>query len=308
MTGLKHSPKTPIALAIALTLAGASSAVGYAAQKPEATADKAAAETNAINHEKSKLLMEKRQQISKDAREVIIGTQNALMALDKNDAKKARTQLQDVLGKLDILLAKYTNLKLVPADVSAQIYDLENSYDQVKKMVDDADDLLDDHKIQDARQILNALVSEIRVSTVNIPLGTYPIAIKEAVVQIDANKPENAKIALENVLGMLVNTTEVFSLPVLEAESMLTAASELEHKSDLSKDASRQEVLKLIDAAKDKLKLAEILGYGTKDDYQSLYNDIDEISDVIHSEKSAATWEKVKTSIASFKDKIARHL
>jgi hypothetical protein len=93
-------------------------------------------------------------------------------------------------------------------------------------------------------------------------------------------------------------------LPVLRAEALLTSASELEHKSDLTKEASRTEILKLTDAAKDKLKLAEILGYGPKDDYKQLYDAIDDIKDVIHSEKSAVAWDKIKASLATLKNKI----
>ncbi len=300
--------KTRIAIAIALASVCASNSLAFAADAAKPQAAEEAGKLAQSSSEKLKLLEEKRQQINQEAKEVIIGTQNALIALNKNDGKTARDQLQDVLGKLDILLVKHPSLKLLPADVSAQIFDLENNYAEVKKLVEEADDLLDDHQIQQAREILDTLVSEIRVTTVNIPLGTFPVAIKEAIVQIDANKPEEAKIALENVLGMLVNTTDVFVLPVLEAESLVTDASELEHKSDLSKEESRKEILKLTAAATDKLKLAELLGYGSKDDYKALYKTIDEIDDVIHSEQSAASWQKLKDSIAAFKNKVARHL
>ena len=91
---------------------------------------------------------------------------------------------------------------------------------------------------------------------------------------------------------------------MLRAEALLTAASELEHKSDLTQAASRTEILKLTDAAKDKLKLAELLGYGAKDDYKVLYDAIDEIKNVMFSEKSAVAWDKIKASLTALKNKI----
>ena len=115
---------------------------------------------------------------------------------------------------------------------------------------------------------------------------------------------EEAEDALYDVLNLLVKTTEIMPLPVLRAEALLTAASELEHKSDLTQAASRTEILKLTDAAKEKLKLAEMLGYGGKDDYKLLYDAIDDLKDVIHSEKSTAAWDKIKNSLTAFKDKI----
>ncbi len=58
------------------------------------------------------------------------------------------------------------------------------------------------------------------------------------------------------------------------------------------------------DAAKEKLKMAELLGYGGKDDYKLLYTAIDDIKETIHSEKSASTWEKVKKTLTDLKNKI----
>jgi hypothetical protein len=58
---------------------------------------------------------------------------------------------------------------------------------------------------------------------------------------------------------------------ILNAEALLTKASELEYKQDLSTEKSREEVMKHANEAKDNLKLAELLGYGSKDDYKTLY-------------------------------------
>ena len=257
--------------------------------------------------EKAKLLAEKRKQITKEAKQVITGTRNALVSLEENNTKLARSQLQASLDKLDILLKKYPSLKLIPAETSAEVVSFDNDIDQVKALEADADELIREQKIQQARHILDDLVSEIRLITVNIPLGSYPMAIKESVMQIDDNKVEEAKLTLVNVLDSLVSTTEVFSLPVLQAESLQEAASGLAHQSVLTKQDNSREILKMTSAAREKLKMAELLGYGTRDDYQSLYDKINETSDSA-SDKSAVTWQNVKDALASIKEKIARHL
>ena len=296
--------KTAAAVAIALTTTigsamSVSAATNAAPSKPSSTAK--SQESLAT---KDKILEERLLKVEHEALEAVTGTQNALMALQKKDPKKALALLLDVSGKLDILLAKYPGLSLLPANVEADVYDFDGDSKQVKKLIDAADDLLEDHKVQDARHILDELISEMRISTTSIPLGTFPVAIKEAVNLIDKGKTDAAENALYDVLNMLVKTTEIMPLPVLRAEALLTAASEMEHKSDLTQDASRTEILKLTDAAKDKLKLAEMLGYGSKDDYKQLYDAIDDIKDVIHSEKSAAAWDKIKITLAALKNKI----
>ena len=296
--------KTAVAAAIALAASmGSAVSVSAATATTPSTSSSTPGSKESLAT-KRKLLEERQQKVEHEAFEAITGTQNALMALQKKDTKKAMALLQEVSGKLDILLAKYPGLNLIPANVEADIYDFDGTSKQVEKLTDAADDLLEDHKVQDARAILADLVSEMRITTTSIPLGTFPIAIKDAASLIDKGKTAEAEDALYEVLSLLVKTTEIMPLPVLRAEVLLTKASELEHKSDLSKAASRTQILKLTDAAKEKLKLAEMLGYGDKKDYKLLYDSIDDLKDVIHSEKSAAAWDKVKNSLSAFKNKI----
>jgi hypothetical protein len=259
--------------------------------------------------EKRKLLGEKQVQIEHEALEAINGTQQALLALQKQDSKKATALLQEVSGKLDVLLAKYPGLNLIPANVEADVNDFEvNGQEadakQVQALIDQADALLAKHKVQDARKMMEQMVSEVRITTTSIPLGTFPMAIKDAVALIDKGKMDEAKDALHDVLNMLVDTTEIIPLPLLRAEAILTQASELEHKNDLSQQTSRDAILKLTEEAKNQLSLAETLGYGEKDDYKLLYTAIDDIKDVIHSKKSAAAWDKVKNSLLDLKNKL----
>jgi len=212
--------------------------------------------------------------------------------------------LQDVSKKLAVILAKSPDLALVTADIDIDIFDFEGDAKTLKKELKQADDLLDSGKLQDARQILAELASEMRITTINIPLGTFPSAIKNAETLIDAEKTNEAKQALSDVLNTLVEVTEIIPLPILRAEALLTEASELEHKEDMSKEKSRAEVLKFTDVAKEKLKIAELLGYGGKDDYQVLYTAIDDIKDTMHSEKSAAAWANIKQKLTDLKIKL----
>ncbi len=262
--------------------------------------DKNSAET------KQKVLAEKKQQIVNEAKDALVGTQQALWDLEKNDSKAALSTLKDVLTKLDILLAEHPSMALVAAEIETNIFDFEGDAKTLEAKVKQADDLLDSGKLQSARQILAELASEMRITTVNIPLGTYPLAIKNAIAQIDAGKTDEAAQMLNDVLNTLVEETEIIPLPILRAEALLTKASELEHKEDLSKENSRAEVLIYVDAAKEKLKIAQLLGYGSKDDYQPLYTVIDDIKDAVHSKKSAATWEKVKQTLTELKNKITQ--
>ncbi len=265
---------------------------------PATTIDRVAASA------KHKALTEKAQSIEGEAAEIEAETQKAILALDKKDTKEATTILQRVSTKLDNLLAKNPGLGLVPARVEADVYDFNGTNKQVAYAIDEAENMLKHGKLQTARHIVAGMASEIRVTTTSIPLGTYPAAIKQIIPLIESGKIDQAVVDLSNVLGTLVVATEVMPLPVLRAEELLTVAAELKHRDDLSKEANRTEIQQFTDAAKDQLELAQLLGYGNKDDYKPLYKEIDAIHKTLFTEKSASAWQEVKADITQFKDRL----
>jgi len=253
---------------------------------------------------KHKTLSEKSLTIGGEAAEIEIETQKAILALDQKDTKSATAILQGVSTRLDNLIAKNPGLALMPASIETDVYDFTGDNKAIAAAIDQAGDMLRHGKLQAARHIVAGMASEIRVSTTSIPLGTYPAAIKQILPLIDAGKIDQAVADLSSVLGTLVVTTEVMPLPVLRAEELLTAASDLEHRPDLAKEASRTEIKKLTDAAKDQLDLAQLLGYGNKADYTTLYQAVDRIDKTLFSEKSVTAWQKVKDELAQFKDRL----
>jgi len=277
-------------------------ALADAEEKP--VSGKVPAEKKSESIDKQKIIAEKIKGLIDEAKGALTATNEALASLNKNDPKAAKILLEDVLTKLDILLVEHPSMTLVPADVGVDMVDYQGDAKSLQKTVEQADKLLDSGRLQSARRILANLVSELRITTVSIPLGTYPEAIKEAIVQIDAQNINEAKALLEEVLGTLVAETEITPLPVLRAEDYLTKASEIEHKEDMGKSDSRSKVLEYTNAAKDELKVAELLGYGDKAEFHLLYTVIDDIKDEMHTERSAAAWERIKKALAGLKSKI----
>ena len=265
---------------------------------PATTIDRVSAAT------KHKILKEKAQQIASEAVEVESETQKAIVALENKDTKDAVTILRGVSSKLDNLLAKNPGLALVPADVEADVFDFEGDNKEVANAIDEVEKLLKHGKLQSARQVVSDMASEIRVTTTSIPLGTYPAAIKQVIPLIESGKIDQAVVDLNSVLDTLVVTIEIMPLPVLRAEELLTVAAGLEHRDDLSKEKNRVEIQQFTDAAKDKLELAQLLGYGNKDDYKTLYKEIDAIHKTLFSEQSAATWQKVKDELSQLKNRL----
>ena len=124
--------------------------------------------------------------------------------------------------------------------------------------------------------MIEALASEIVIRTTNVPVGTYPSAIKAVVPLIDADKVDQAKEALQQALNTLVVTENAIALPLLRAELMLEKADELAQKPSKT-GAEQEEAKRLMVNARYQLTLAEALGYGEKHDYQQLTGILDEV-------------------------------
>ena len=237
--------------------------------------------------------LEGQQQVIKEAGDAIEETQKALVAIEQNDSKKALGILQSVLGELEALLAKYPGLELLSADTTTEIIAFEGNVDDVKQAISAAQNFLNDGKAQEARQILDELVSEISVTTTSIPVKTYPTAIKDAIFNLSKGSSIEAGSILYKALNTLDQITQVIPLPVLQAELLLTQASELQHIQGKSKDANQTDVINLTEAAREQLTLAQTFGYGNKNDYKDLYDAINGIERSVSSEKASAMWTVV---------------
>jgi hypothetical protein len=253
---------------------------------------------------KHKILGGKNRRLEEEATAVALETPKAIIALEKKDSKTAKEILAGVSTKLDGLLAKNPGLALLPADIDVDIQDYGGGSQRVASAIDTAKTLLKKGRLQEARRILLPRASEVRVTTISIPLGTFPAVIKQAMALIDAGKTDQAAIELDSGLNTFVETADVMPLPVLRAEELLTAASDLEHTKDLNQKQIRDEIQSYTDAAQDNLKVAELLGYGGKDDYKSLYQGIEGIDKTLFSEESDVKWRKVKDMLAALKDRL----
>jgi hypothetical protein len=249
---------------------------------------------------KHKILIEKTRPIECDGVEVELETRKAIVALENNDTKGALTVLEAFSGKLDTMLAKYPGLALVPVSVKTDVFDYAGNNKEAAFAIHKAMGLLKHGKLPDARHTLSDIASEIRVTTTSILLSTFPGAIKQVITLLESGKTDQAIIALNRALTTFVVTTEIIPLPVLRAEDLLKAASALELTKDLSKQENRKAIRNLIDAATNNLELGELLGYGDKEDYKMLYQQIDAIHKTLLSEKSKATWQTIKNNLLKF--------
>jgi hypothetical protein len=233
----------------------------------------AKAETKAESTQKAS---EKRKEVVSEAVSTLRWTQDALTELDDGKTKEALASLEKATGKLEIVLARDPKLALVPIDVRVVSSDLYATVDTVKNARQEAEKLLREGRVQEARAILQNLASETIISTSNLPMATYPAALKKAAKLVDENKTAEAKEVLQTALDTLIVTELVIPIPVVRAQAALAKADKLAKTSNRNAQQTK-ELNDLVSAADTNIKFAEALGYGKKVDFDSFHKEVDTI-------------------------------
>lgn len=252
-----------------------------------------------VNQASADRTAQKRRQIITEATAALEQTRAALKALDEKDVDAALTALEKATGKLELILAREPELALAPVDVNVMTYDLLASPVTVKAMIHDAENYLEDGRIQQARQLIANLASEIVIETTSLPLITYPTAIKAVTRMIDQDKLDEARAALRAALNTLIKTRDIIPLPILRAELLLAHTEELaENEERTIKDNEFLE--QLFEEARTQLNLAELLGYGEKESFKPMFEQLDRIEEKTAGGKGGKGWfDKIKQQISA---------
>jgi len=242
----------------------------------------------------------KEKNVIKEAVEAIALTQKVLVSLDKNDTKEAKKDLESAIGKLEVALSAKDSPKLLPIDARIRVSEYLGSAKDVKKGINATIDLLKEHKVQEARVIINALVSEIDVASLNIPVSTYPDALKLASSYLHDGKVDQAKEVLVTALSTLVEDVVVVPIPIAKVATLVDTASKIAKN-------EKEQALKHLTFAKDELEKAELLGYTSKSDvtYENLYAQIKKVEKEIKGKNKAEKFfEELIDKLKSFKEKM----
>lgn len=206
---------------------------------------------------------------SREADAIMNQTRDALRDLE---AKRDRALAS--LVKVDAGLKKigqlYPTSTLIPIFLDAQIIEAETEAGPVKSATAKARDLIAKNKFQAGRAVIEDMASEVRVTSVNLPMRTYPQLIKSALTAMKEKKPApEVRYLLLSAVQSLVVRTKTIPLPIIRAEAFIRRAGFL---FDIDGKLADPEIKSLLEAAIAQLSLAERLGYGPREmDYGKLH-------------------------------------
>ena len=241
-----------------------------------------------------------RVELVKEALESLKLSTKAVVDIEKNNLKDAKRDIELALGKLEATLSSKDAPKLLPIDNRVIVKNFIGSSKDVKRAIKEVKRLLDDGKVQEARAILNTLQSEIDISVVNLPLSSYPDALKLASKYIIEEKPQKAKEVLKVALTTFANINHIIPIPLINSVDLVSAASDIAKK-------DKSQALKYLQVASDELDKAESLGYVSKSatTYKNLHQMIKNIEKEIKGKnKAEKLFDELKEKLKDFKDKI----
>lgn len=244
---------------------------------------------------------ERIKKVTDEAVEAINLVAKVVDLLDQKEKEKALEEIANVLGKLEVLVARDPNLQLVPVDVRESVVDFPGTVDDVEVAKAEVVALIKASEVQLARDIMLNLASELDIYVTALPIGTYPVVLKAIIPLIEQEKFDEAKMLLIEALETLVIEKIVIPLPILRAEQAIIRANELANKENPNKD----ELKELLAYAKEQLQLAEALGYGKVEiDYKDLYEEIEKLEKILEGEDSTKDiFETLKEKLSSIMEK-----
>lgn len=276
-------------------------AAGQAAPpKPETQSQASKSVQPQVDKRTADAALQKQRELMAEAQSAIADTEKALKALDEKRTRDALAALASATGTLELILARSPRLALAPIRTDVITHDVLATDDAIKAAVKEVRERLRDGELQRARQLMQGLASEVEFRTLNIPLQTYPAAIKAITPLIDAGKTEEAKTALRTMLNTLVVTSGSVPLPKLRAEEQIKAAQALAEKAGRSKE-DNDKLAQHLAGAREQLRIAELLGYGDKKDYKPMLQQIDELEKKTAGGKSGAGWfDKIRQQLTAW--------
>jgi signal transduction histidine kinase len=275
---------------------GADSTGGASGASADARAQSQAQANPGVENQRQEAEREARKTLDQDAAAAIAETGNAVKAVAQGKTDQAISSIERAIGKINVLLARNPANALIPVELQVDVIDAAPWDGQTIRLIGKAAErAVEDRDYPGARVLLQHLISEIRVRTYNLPLSTYPSALKEAARLIDQKRQDEAKAVLQTALNTLAVIDHVRPLPLAAAQDAVERAQALRDK---DKDAAQR----LLAEARTEIDRARDLGYAGKDpEYAALNQAISDVEKQLKgNQDSTSAFAKLKDKVKSF--------
>jgi YfdX protein len=251
-----------------------------------------------------------RQQNENDAKQTLdqeaiaaVGlTGEAIKSISANKKDDALASIERATGKINILVARNPASALIPVGVDVVVIDTAPADPKViNQIAERATDATKHRDLPIARILLASLVSELRIRTTSLPLGTYPAALQQAAQLLDQGKNQDAGKMLLTAINTLVIVDHVIPLPLLLAQAAIDTANSQRQNKDIA--------LTLLKTARNEANRSRLLGYLSSDsEYKGLDDEISSLESAINGKSDTTSmFSHLRDRISAFLKKQKEH-
>ncbi len=239
-------------------------------------------------HEVEKLVQE--------AIDVVLKTNKVIYLLTQNKIDEAKKELKNLEDKLKNLSENY-KIKKFPVDVS--VVEIKGEFDikTAELLAQEAKKAVNENDFVKGRELLNTLRDEFVIQTTYLPLNLYKKSVELADKFLQDGKIKSAIAQLQVAIGTLEVETTIIPRPLAIASILIEDASKI-----YKKDPNT--ALKLLQEARNKIKLAKILGYiKTYREVRPLLREIDNVRSAIQkNQNKEGLFDKLKNEMNKLKN------
>ena len=250
-----------------------------------------------VENQRKSMQEEADKTLDQDALAAISQTKKAIDQIAAGKTDEALSAIEQAIGKINVLLARNPATAFIPVSAEVDVIDIApHDTKAIRTIAQEATARTEVKDFPAARVLLYSLTSEIRSRTYNLPLATYPDALKEDARLLDQKKTQDASNVLLAALNTLVVVDKVTPLPLVLAEEAVRTAKEQSQKDKTLAQA-------LVQTAKREIERSKELGYAAKaPEYEALNTDISNLEKQLKNNgDSNSVFAKLEDKLSAFR-------
>ena len=240
------------------------------------------------------------EKVIQEAIDAFISGQKILTLLYHGKIEEAKLQLEKLKKKMEEVQKKYKG-KLERLPIATLIYEIDGVSDikTAKQLAEEAKKAIQENDFVKARAILEALRNEIIIETQYLPIDIYKNAVDLSLKFLNKGNKEKAIESLNLAVNSIEVETTIIPRPIAEASILVDDASKIYEK-------DMDTALKLLEQAKEDIKLAKVLGYiKSEDEVKPLVAQIEALEKAVKAKKvsTKGLFKELKKSIKQTQEK-----
>jgi len=244
-------------------------------------------------------------QAPKEILDALKETSLAMQSLKHHKNDEAKKHFKLATEKFNKALKDNPALDILPLDESIEVYENLASAQEINHELTVIQEYLIHYNLDAARAALAPLKDEMDIKTLSIPMKIFPLATQNALDALNKGDAQKAMAIMAEGYNTFIIEEAVIPLPLLSAQELIAEASTL----DKSK---KEEAIKLLEAAKNELNKAKVLGYTNSNspEYKALNDAIDAVKKEIKGKNEVEKlYDKLKDAFVSLvhKSKMSKH-